>query len=72
MLPTPPGNHGYAPGNAPTLANGPPPPNSIPQQGAVMMVYGLNHDKMNSEKLFNLLCLYGNVVRVKFLKSKEG
>ena len=34
------------------------------QQGAVMMVYGLNNDKMNSERLFNLLCLYGNVVRV--------
>jgi len=67
VLPTP----GHAPFGAP---NGPTngPPNNIPQQGAVMMVYGLNHDKMNSEKLFNLLCLYGNVVRVKFLKSKEG
>jgi len=69
VLPTP----GFAPpGNAPSLANGPPNASGIPQQGAVMMVYGLNHDKMNSEKLFNLLCLYGNVVRVKFLKSKEG
>ena len=37
-----------------------------------MMVYGLNHDKMNAERIFNLFCLYGNVVRVKFLKSKEG
>lgn len=36
------------------------------------MVYSLNHDKMNPGRLFNLFCLYGNVVRVKFLKSKEG
>ncbi|CAL8111478.1 unnamed protein product [Orchesella dallaii] len=42
------------------------------QQGAVMMVYGLCKDKINAERLFNLFCLYGNVVRVKFLKSKEG
>ncbi|KAK3774192.1 hypothetical protein RRG08_001327 [Elysia crispata] len=41
-------------------------------QGAVCMVYGLNMEKMNCDKLFNLFCLYGNVVRVKFLKSKEG
>jgi len=44
----------------------------IPQQGAVLMVYGLNKDKMNSDRIFNLLCLYGNVVRIKFLKTKEG
>jgi heterogeneous nuclear ribonucleoprotein L len=42
------------------------------QQGAVLMVYGLNHEKMNCQRLFNLFCLYGNVVRIKFLKSKEG
>ena len=36
----------------------------LPQQGAVLMVYGLNKDKMNADRLFNLLCLYGNVVRV--------
>jgi len=27
---------------------------------------------MTCTKLFNLLCLYGNVVRIKFLKSKDG
>ena len=43
-----------------------------PQQGSVMMVYGMEHSKMNAERLFNLFCLYGNVVRIKFLKSKEG
>ncbi|XP_016953047.1 heterogeneous nuclear ribonucleoprotein L isoform X17 [Drosophila biarmipes] len=41
-------------------------------QGAVMMVYGLDHDTSNTDKLFNLVCLYGNVARIKFLKTKEG
>lgn len=41
-------------------------------QGCVVMVYGLSMEKMNCERLFNLFCLYGNVVRIKFLKSKEG
>ena len=35
-----------------------------PQEGAVLMVYGLNMDKMNADRLFNLLCLYGNVFKV--------
>ncbi|KZS04614.1 Heterogeneous nuclear ribonucleoprotein L [Daphnia magna] len=43
-----------------------------PQEGAVLMVYGLNMEKMNADRLFNLLCLYGNVFKVKFLKTKEG
>ncbi|XP_077965847.1 heterogeneous nuclear ribonucleoprotein L-like [Styela clava] len=41
-------------------------------QSPVVMVYGLKPEKMNGEKLFNLLCLYGNVLKVKFLKSKPG
>jgi heterogeneous nuclear ribonucleoprotein L len=84
VLPTPPTGHGFAggpppppPGNGASgslIGNGPPPSaaGTVPQQGAVMMVYGLQHDKMNAERLFNLFCLYGNVVRVKFLKTKEG
>jgi len=43
-----------------------------PQEGAVLMVYGLNMERMNADRLFNLLCLYGNVFKVKFLKTKEG
>ncbi|XP_052742881.1 heterogeneous nuclear ribonucleoprotein L isoform X6 [Bicyclus anynana] len=43
-----------------------------PQQGAVMMVYGLDPATVNADRLFNLCCLYGNVVRIKFLKTKEG
>ena len=41
--------------------------NFVPQgqaQGAVMMVYGLDGNISNTEKLFNLVCLYGNVARV--------
>ena len=53
---------GQAVGTAPTYHN----------QGSVCMVYGLNPDKMNANRLFNLFCLYGNVTRVKFLKTKEG
>ena len=40
--------------------------------GSVCIVYGLNMDEMNTTKLFNLICLYGNVIRIKFLKTKEG
>jgi len=40
--------------------------------GSVTMVYGLNCSQMNCTRIFNLFCLYGNVVRVKFLKTKEG
>ncbi|KAL4237682.1 hypothetical protein ACF0H5_002396 [Mactra antiquata] len=43
-----------------------------PHAGSVLMIYGLDPDRMNCDKLFNLLCLYGNVMRVKFLKTKEG
>ncbi|XP_043511155.1 heterogeneous nuclear ribonucleoprotein L [Frieseomelitta varia] len=63
LHPTPP-----RPGYVPTL--GQTPPSST--QGSVMMVYGLQPDKVNTDKLFNLFCLYGNVTKVKFLKTKEG
>ena len=36
----------------------------------MLMVYGLNAEKMNCERIFNLFCLYGNVVKVSSLKSK--
>lgn len=39
------------------------------QQGAVMMVYGLDNDTSNTDKLFNLVCLYGNVARVSFIDT---
>lgn len=46
--------------------------NAAPQQNCVLMFYGMNGEMMNCERLFNLVCLYGNVVRIKFLKSKDG
>jgi len=45
---------------------------SFTSQGSVCMVYGLNPDKVNASRLFNLFCLFGNVTRIKFLKTKEG
>lgn len=30
----------------------------------MLIVYGLNAEKMNCERIFNLFCLYGNVVKV--------
>ena len=45
---------------------------ALAPQGSVTMVYGLNCHQMNCTRVFNLFCLYGNVVRVKFLKTKEG
>ncbi|CAH1125133.1 unnamed protein product [Ceutorhynchus assimilis] len=53
-------------------AGEPPRPNPFQQPGAVLMVYGLDPLRTNADKLFNLMCLYGNVARIKFLKSKEG
>ncbi|XP_054152930.1 heterogeneous nuclear ribonucleoprotein L-like isoform X2 [Oppia nitens] len=69
---TPAPGYGPPPGAAPLIGGGPPPPAGAPQQGSVMMVYGLDGEKMNCDRIFNLFCLFGNVVRVKFLKSKEG
>lgn len=37
----------------------------------VAIVYGLT-EKVNCQHLFNLLCLYGNVIKIKFMKSKPG
>lgn len=71
--PTPAGTHVGLMKDPPLTRNGP--ANFIQpaqQQGAVMMVYGLDSSTANTDKLFNLFCLYGNVVRIKFLKTKEG
>ncbi|XP_031782393.1 heterogeneous nuclear ribonucleoprotein L isoform X2 [Nasonia vitripennis] len=63
LHPTPP-----RPGYVAALGQAP----ATSSQGSVMMVYGLQSDKVNTDKLFNLFCLYGNVSKVKFLKTKEG
>ena len=40
--------------------------------GAVVMMYGMEPDKFNCQRVFNIFCQYGNVNRVMFLKNKEG
>ncbi|XP_070683564.1 heterogeneous nuclear ribonucleoprotein L-like [Pempheris klunzingeri] len=40
--------------------------------GPVAMVSGLHPAKMNCNRIFNLFCLYGNVEKVKFMKSVPG
>lgn len=64
------GRGGFGPQGGPPVGDGR--GSRGPQEGAVLMVYGLNLDKMNCDRLFNLLCLYGNVFKVKYLKTKEG
>uniref|UniRef100_UPI00358E34B6 heterogeneous nuclear ribonucleoprotein L-like n=1 Tax=Myxine glutinosa TaxID=7769 RepID=UPI00358E34B6 len=74
----PPPRHGLQPPppqpQAPMQA--PPPPPMQPQQpGAsskVLMVYGFDPDRVNCDRVFNVLCLYGNVEKIKFMKSKPG
>ncbi|XP_062869162.1 heterogeneous nuclear ribonucleoprotein L-like [Trichomycterus rosablanca] len=39
---------------------------------SVAMVSGLHSDKMNCTRIFNLFCLYGNIEKVKFMKSVPG
>lgn len=41
-------------------------------QPNIMMVSGLNHELSNTDKLFNLLSLYGNVSRIQFLPNYQG
>ena len=36
------------------------------------MVYNLDAERFNCQRLFNLLCLYGNIVRINFIRNKEG
>ncbi|KAM7290123.1 hypothetical protein ISCGN_026789 [Ixodes scapularis] len=43
-----------------------------PHQGSLLLLHGLNSNQMNAEKLFNLLCLYGNVVKITFRKNRNG
>ncbi|XP_006901176.1 PREDICTED: heterogeneous nuclear ribonucleoprotein L [Elephantulus edwardii] len=51
----------------------PPPPEYGPHADSpVLMVYGLDQSKMNCDRVFNVFCLYGNVEKVKFMKSKPG
>uniref|UniRef100_A0A8C5EMI6 Heterogeneous nuclear ribonucleoprotein L-like n=1 Tax=Gouania willdenowi TaxID=441366 RepID=A0A8C5EMI6_GOUWI len=50
----------------------PPPEYGAHSDSPVLMVYGLDPSKINADKVFNIFCLYGNVERIKFMKSKPG
>lgn len=54
------GNYGPGPG----MYNDGPPQGMGGGASSVVMVYGVEQDKLNCDRLFNLLCLYGNVLRV--------
>ncbi|KAJ8383651.1 hypothetical protein AAFF_G00216220 [Aldrovandia affinis] len=57
----------------PQYGHAPPPPDYSPHADSpVVMVYGLDPAKINADRVFNIFCLYGNVERVKFMKSKPG
>ncbi|XP_041092362.1 heterogeneous nuclear ribonucleoprotein L-like isoform X2 [Polyodon spathula] len=61
----------------PQYGHPPPPPPPPPEYSShadspVLMVYGLEPSKINADRVFNVFCLYGNVERVKFMKSKPG
>nr|XP_033793411.1 heterogeneous nuclear ribonucleoprotein L-like [Geotrypetes seraphini] len=43
-----------------------------PTGGSVAMVSGLHLSKMNCSRVFNLFCLYGNIAKVKFMKTIPG
>lgn len=38
----------------------------------VLMIYGMDPVRFNCQRVFNLLCVYGNIIKVKFLKTMEG
>ncbi|XP_065175479.1 heterogeneous nuclear ribonucleoprotein L-like [Sycon ciliatum] len=45
---------------------------SAGQGGAVLMVYNLDPDRINCDRLFNIFCAYGNVSRIKVFVKKTG
>ncbi|KAI6173533.1 Poly [ADP-ribose] polymerase [Aphelenchoides besseyi] len=40
-------------------------------QSAVLMIYGVNHQDFDCDRMFNLLCCYGNPLKVKFMHTKQ-
>lgn len=75
----------YAPNyGAPPPAAAAPPPQAaagtynmvgtpaVSNSGSVIMLYGLSATRTNCDTVFNLLCSYGNVLKVKILTNKPG
>ena len=48
-----------------------PPPNTLVQQDSVVMIYGIG-ERFNCDHIFNLMCSYGNIMKVKVLTNKNG
>ncbi|XP_056147866.1 heterogeneous nuclear ribonucleoprotein L-like [Lampris incognitus] len=77
MLPLP-TNSRYKlnPSDGPDVVSYPPPHSSSSYSAhvpsSVAMVSGLHPVKMNCSRIFNLFCLYGNIEKVKFMKSVPG
>ncbi|XP_065919723.1 heterogeneous nuclear ribonucleoprotein L-like isoform X2 [Dysidea avara] len=40
--------------------------------GSVLMLYGLDTSRIGCDSIFNLLCSYGNILKVKILVNKPG
>jgi heterogeneous nuclear ribonucleoprotein L len=45
---------------------------SFAGRSCVCMMYGAEPDKFNCQRVFNLVCQYGNVRKIMFMKNKEG
>eukprot|EP01133_Synstelium_polycarpum_P009827 gene9827-11478_t len=50
----------------------PPTSQVVPARTTVLMVYGLDDNIVTCDRLFNLLCIYGNVQKIKILPNKKG
>ncbi|XP_077547703.1 heterogeneous nuclear ribonucleoprotein L-like [Haemaphysalis longicornis] len=61
--PSPPSGAGNASGGQPQALL------PAPHNGTVLMIAGMR-GKMNAQKLFNLLCVFGNVLRIQFMKKQ--
>jgi len=46
--------------------------NNMRGRSAVAMIYGIEPDKFNCQRVFNLFCQYGNIRKIMFLRTKEG
>ena len=72
LLSRPPG--GPYPGRGGMVMRGPRPllQQSPMAGGCVLMVYGLHQHKMNCDRVFNILCCYGNVLMVHLNVRSRG
>jgi len=65
----PPGAYG---GAQPMGIQGAPNPGGYQMPGSVIMFYDLSTKYFNCMRLFNLICLYANPIKIKFIVNKPG